>query len=75
MLCVGCTPAPVVYSACPKVSYCPMPKSDPVVNGDLSADIRRLEHALAACALQNEIVKNCQDKLDEESNQPSQGVN
>ncbi|PJD08370.1 phage lysis protein [Enterobacter mori] len=52
-----------------------MPKSDPVVNGDLSADIRRLEHALAACALQNEIVKNCQDKLDEESNQPSQGVN
>ena len=31
MLCAGCTPAPVapppviVYSACPKVSYCPMP--------------------------------------------------
>ncbi|HAS1308967.1 TPA: phage lysis protein [Enterobacter bugandensis] len=49
--------------------------SDPVVNGDLSADISRLEHALAACALQIETVKDCQDKLDEESNQPAQGVN
>ncbi|WP_116291015.1 Rz1-like lysis system protein LysC [Enterobacter hormaechei] len=81
MLCVGCTPAPpapppvIVYSACPKVSYCPMPESDPVTNGDLSADIRRLEHALTACALQVETVKDCQDKLDEESNQPAQGVN
>lgn len=61
MLCVGCTPAPVapppviVYSACPKVSYCPMPESDPVVNGDLSADIRRLEHVLkpARCRLKS----------------------
>ncbi|CAM6537248.1 TPA: phage lysis protein [Enterobacter hormaechei] len=52
-----------------------MPESDPVTNGDLSADIRRLEHALAACALQVETVKDCQDKLDEESNQPAQGVN
>ncbi|EOY5722169.1 Rz1-like lysis system protein LysC [Enterobacter kobei] len=81
MLCAGCTPAPVapppviVYSACPKVSYCPMPESDPVVNGDLSVDVRRLEHALAACALQIETVKDCQDKLDEENNQPAQGVN
>lgn len=52
-----------------------MPESAPANNGDLSADIRRLEHALAACALQIEIVKDCQDKLDEESNQPAQGVN
>ncbi|HDR2678443.1 TPA: phage lysis protein [Enterobacter mori] len=52
-----------------------MPESDPATNGDLSADIRRLEHALAACALQVETVKDCQDKLDEESNQPAQGVN
>ena len=80
-LCAGCTPAPVapppviVYSACPKVSWCPMPESDPATNGDLSADIRRLENALAACALQIETVKDCQDKLDEESNQPAQGVN
>ena len=52
-----------------------MPGSDPATNGDLSADIRSLEHALAACALQVETVKDCQDKLDEESNQPAQDVN
>lgn len=52
-----------------------MPESDPVTNGDLSADIRRLEHALAACALQVETVKDCQDKLNEESTQPAQSVN
>ncbi|CZX81976.1 TPA: Rz1-like lysis system protein LysC [Enterobacter bugandensis] len=74
MLCAGCTPAPViVYSACPKVSYCPMPTSDPATNNDLSADIRRLEHALAACALQVETVKDCQ-VLDEESTQPERSA-
>lgn len=52
-----------------------MPESEPVTNGDLSADIRRLEHALAACALQVETVKHCQDKLDEESTQPAKSVN
>ncbi|MCV5359577.1 Rz1-like lysis system protein LysC, partial [Escherichia coli] len=45
MLCAGCTsvrPAPtpvIVANACPKVSLCPMPGSDPETNGDLSADI------------------------------------
>ena len=48
-----------------------MPASEPVTNGDLSADIRRLEHALIACALQVETIKDCQDKLDEESTQPA----
>ncbi|MEF4860103.1 Rz1-like lysis system protein LysC [Escherichia coli] len=49
MLCAGCTsarPAPtpvIVANACPKVSLCPMPGSDPQTNGDLSADIRQLE--------------------------------
>lgn len=52
-----------------------MPGSDPATNGDLSADIRRLEYALAACALQVETIKDCQDKFDEESTQPAQGVN
>ncbi|KJW99621.1 hypothetical protein RZ87_09835 [Enterobacter roggenkampii] len=33
----------------------------PATNGDLSADIRRLETALTACALQIETVKDCQD--------------
>ncbi|MEG9778037.1 Rz1-like lysis system protein LysC, partial [Escherichia coli] len=55
MLCAGCTsvrPAPtpvIVANACPKVSLCPMPGSDPQTNGDLSADIRQLENALARC--------------------------
>nr|WP_248698635.1 Rz1-like lysis system protein LysC [Escherichia coli] len=44
MLCAGCTSAPpaptpvIVHNACPKVSLCPMPGSDPQTNGDLSAD-------------------------------------
>ncbi|ENJ3284725.1 phage lysis protein [Escherichia coli] len=57
------------------MSLCPMPGSEPVTNGDLSADIRRLEGALTACALKVETVKNCQDKIDEESSQPAPGVN
>ncbi|XBF54857.1 Rz1-like lysis system protein LysC [Escherichia coli] len=70
MLCAGCTcaraapPLPVVSNACPKVSLCPMPGSDPVTNGDLSVDIRRLEHALTACAIQVEMIKDCQDEID-----------
>lgn len=81
MLCAGCTPAlpapppVIVYNACPKVSLCPIPGSDPVTNGDLSADIRRLEGALTACALKVDTVTDCQDKLDEESPQPAPGVN
>ncbi|MFY3412266.1 Rz1-like lysis system protein LysC, partial [Escherichia coli] len=58
MLCAGCTSAPpaptpvIVHNDCPKVSLCPMPGSDPQKNGDLSADIRQLENALARCASQ-----------------------
>lgn len=73
MLCTGCTsvtpvPQPViVYNSCPKVSLCPMPGSDPKTNGDLSADIRQLERALESCALQVEVVKQCQDDTDAEA--------
>ncbi|MCE9965709.1 Rz1-like lysis system protein LysC [Lelliottia amnigena] len=80
MLCAGCTPerpAPplvIVYSACPKVSLCPMPGSEPVTNGDLSADIRKLEGALTVCALKVETVKDCQDKIDAENEKPAQGA-
>ncbi|KGA47989.1 Uncharacterised protein [Yersinia frederiksenii] len=49
-----------------------MPGSDPKTNGDLSADIRQLEHALVRCALQVEIVKQCQDELDVETRQFAQ---
>ncbi|EOC1312496.1 holin [Cronobacter turicensis] len=81
MLCAGCTPAPpapqpvIVYNACPKVSLCPMPGSDPKTNGDLSADIRQLEQALESCALKVETVKTCQDNLDEKAGQSAQGIN
>ncbi|MGG7448788.1 Rz1-like lysis system protein LysC [Kosakonia oryzendophytica] len=78
MLCAGCTSAPpapvpvIVYNACPKVSLCPMPGSDPYTNGDLSADIRNLERALESCALQVEAVKKCQDETDAETRQSAQ---
>lgn len=52
-----------------------MPGSEPITNGDLSADIRRLEHALIACALQVETIKDCQDKLDAQTLQPASGIN
>ncbi|ADO47402.1 phage lysis protein LysC [[Enterobacter] lignolyticus SCF1] len=38
-----------------------MPASSPETNGDLSTDIRQLERALARCALQVEIIKQCQE--------------
>ena len=52
----------------------PLPGSDPKTNGDLSADIRRLEGALTACALQVKTVKHCQDELDAEAQKPAQSA-
>lgn len=80
MLCAGCTSAPpaptpvIVPNACPKVSLCPMPGSDPQTNGDLSADIRQLENALARCASQVKMIKHCQDENDAQTRQPAQGA-
>lgn len=80
MLCAGCTSAPpaptpvIVHNACPKVSLCPMPGSDPETNGDLSADIRQLENALARCASQVKMIKHCQDENDAQTRQPAQGA-
>lgn len=51
-----------------------MPGSEPLSNGDLSADIRRLEHALTACALKVETIKDCQDKTDAENEKAAQGA-
>ncbi|WAT01033.1 Rz1-like lysis system protein LysC [Rouxiella chamberiensis] len=70
MLLSGCKSAPplpvptIIYVGCPRVTSCPFPASDPKTNGDLSADIRQLEGALAACGLQVEAVKQCQEKQD-----------
>ncbi|HFT9355278.1 TPA: Rz1-like lysis system protein LysC [Escherichia coli] len=80
MLCAGCTSAPpaptpvIAPNACPKVSLCPMPGSDPETNGDLSADIRQLENALARCASQVKMIKYCQDENDAQTRQPAQGA-
>lgn len=52
-----------------------MPGSEPATNGDLSADIRRLEYALIACALQVETIKDYQDKLDAQTQEPASGIN
>ncbi len=52
-----------------------MPGSEPTTNGDLSADIRRLELALTACAIKVETIKECQDKVDEESTESAQSLN
>ena len=62
------------HNACPKVSLCPMPGSDPETNGDLSADIRQLENALARCASQVKMIKHCQDENDAQTRQPAQGA-
>ena len=83
MLCAGCTSAPpaltpptvIVYNACPKVSPCPMPGSDPLTNGDLSADIRQLENALKSCAIQVDTVKQCQDEIDVKAQQSAKSLN
>ena len=82
MLCAGCTSVPpaltppvIVYNACPKVSPCPMPGSDPLTNGDLSADIRQLENALKSCAIQVDTVKQCQDEIDAKAQQSAKSLN
>ncbi|HGM4957401.1 TPA: Rz1-like lysis system protein LysC [Serratia liquefaciens] len=64
----GCTSAPaspvpqIIYVGCPTVNPCQIPASSPVNNGDLSADIRQLENALAACAVQVYTIRTCQEK-------------
>ncbi|WP_230847426.1 Rz1-like lysis system protein LysC [Pluralibacter gergoviae] len=73
MLCAGCTSAPpapppvAVYNRCPPVTLCPMPASSPTTNGDLSADIRQLEQALARCAIHIEMIKHCQEQNHDET--------
>ncbi|AVR05515.1 phage lysis protein LysC [Pluralibacter gergoviae] len=44
-----------------------MPASSPTTNGDLSADIRQLEQALARCAIQIEMIKHCQEQDHDET--------
>ncbi|WP_255557285.1 Rz1-like lysis system protein LysC [Sodalis sp. dw_96] len=73
MLSAGCTNAPplpapqITYAGCPRVTSCPIPASQPNSNGDLSADIRRLEATLLACGLQVDAIKQCQERQDAET--------
>lgn len=66
----GCTSVPaspvpqIIYVGCPMVNPCQIPASRPATNGDLSADIRQLEDALAACAVQVDTIKICQEQHD-----------
>ncbi|MEA9389558.1 Rz1-like lysis system protein LysC [Acerihabitans sp. TG2] len=77
----GCTSAPrspapqIIYVGCPRVSRCPMPGSQPKTNGDLSADIRQLESALATCGLQVDAVKQCQEHHDAQTRATAPGIN
>ncbi|MGQ8841077.1 Rz1-like lysis system protein LysC [Serratia sp. TSA_7] len=64
----GCTSVPassapqIIYVGCPTVNPCRIPSSRPATNGDLSADIRQLEDALATCAVQVDAIKTCQEQ-------------
>ncbi|WP_244636146.1 Rz1-like lysis system protein LysC [Pantoea agglomerans] len=69
----GCTPvqpspAPeIIWIGCPRVTSCPVPGNSLKTAGDLTADNRQLEAALAVCGLQIEIIKDCQEQHDAET--------
>jgi len=67
LLLASCTSAPpspppqIIYVGCPAVTPCLIPGSQPLNNGDLSADVRQLEAALLTCGLQVDAIKQCQE--------------
>ncbi|WP_449758000.1 Rz1-like lysis system protein LysC [Erwinia persicina] len=69
----GCTVAPplpapeIIWIGCPRVTSCPFPSNSLLTQGDLAADNRQLEAALASCGLQVEIIKECQEQHDAET--------
>ncbi|WP_254773231.1 MULTISPECIES: Rz1-like lysis system protein LysC [Pantoea] len=76
----GCTPAPpspapeIIWIGCPRVTSCPVPGNSLRTAGDLAADNRQLEAALASCGLQVEIIKECQEQHDAETPTTAQGA-
>ncbi|MEN4558242.1 Rz1-like lysis system protein LysC [Pantoea agglomerans] len=76
----GCTPvrpsaAPeIIWTGCPRVTSCPVPGNSLKTAGDLAADNRQLEAALAACGLQVEIIKDCQEQHDAETTTTAPGA-
>ncbi|WP_426767377.1 Rz1-like lysis system protein LysC [Erwinia aphidicola] len=77
----GCTAAPpspapeIIWTGCPRVTSCPFPANSLWTLGDLAADNRQLEAALASCGLQVEIIKECQEQHDAETQTVTPGVN
>ncbi|WP_235514984.1 Rz1-like lysis system protein LysC [Erwinia sp. Leaf53] len=75
----GCTPdrhsetPEIIWIGCPRVVSCPMPGNSLKTAGDLAADNRQLEAALASCGLQVEIIKECQEKHDAETEPVTRG--
>ncbi|WP_267436551.1 Rz1-like lysis system protein LysC [Erwinia psidii] len=69
----GCTLVPhsvtpeIIWTGCPRVTSCPLPGNSLQTQGDLAADNRQLEAALASCGLQVEIIKECQEQHDAET--------
>ncbi|WP_429278528.1 Rz1-like lysis system protein LysC [Pantoea dispersa] len=76
----GCTPdrhspAPeIIWIGCPRVTSCPVPGNSLKTAGDLAADNRQLEAALASCGLQVEIIKDCQEQHDAETPTAEKGA-
>ncbi|MGC0881565.1 Rz1-like lysis system protein LysC [Pantoea agglomerans] len=76
----GCTPArpspapEIIWIGCPRVTSCPVPGNSLKTAGDLAADNRQLEAALAACGLQVEIIKDCQEQHDAETSTIASGA-
>ncbi|WP_414147549.1 Rz1-like lysis system protein LysC [Erwinia sp. BNK-24-b] len=76
----GCTRVPlsatpeIIWTGCPRVTSCPLPGNSLQTQGDLAADNRQLEAALASCGLQVEIIKECQEQHDAEAETTTPGA-
>ncbi|WP_231938703.1 Rz1-like lysis system protein LysC [Duffyella gerundensis] len=76
----GCTAVPpsatpeIIWTGCPRVTSCPLPGNSLLTQGDLAADNRQLEAALASCGLQVEIIKECQEEHDAETEPAAPGA-
>ncbi|WLS77149.1 Rz1-like lysis system protein LysC [Erwinia pyri] len=80
MMLSDCTVAPpsvapeIIWTGCPRVTSCPFPANSLQTQGDLAADNRRLEAALASCGLQIEIIKDCQEEHDVKTSPTAKGT-
>ncbi|WP_072209458.1 Rz1-like lysis system protein LysC [Pantoea stewartii] len=63
-----------IWPAVPRDPCSPHPENRLQTQGDLAADNRQLEAALASCGLQVEMIKACQEQHDVESNPTPSGA-